>query len=189
MPTTIHHRRSIRLPEFDYSQSGAYFITIVTQNRRSLFGDIKDDELKLNEIGEMIKGCWLNLLGRFPMVTMDEFIVMPNHFHGIIIMTDGMVGSTLVVDPTGVGTSPTPTPTRTPSPTLGDIIMAFKSITTNEYIRGVKQSGWPAFNQRVWQRNYYEHIIRNDMDFQRVRDYICSNPLRWGSDEENPQKR
>ena len=150
----------------------------------------------MNEIGEMVEGCWLDLSRHYPMIDLDEFIIMPNHIHGIIIITDepvrpsvvvdqpeAGVGATLVVDQSGAGTRPAPT-----NPTLGDMMMAFKSITTHEYIIGVKQSGWPPFEKRIWQRNYYEHIIRSEEELLRVRDYINGNPLRWDLDEENLQK-
>lgn len=179
MSETNHHRRSIRLKGFDYSQAGAYFVTVVTQNRLCVFGEIQNEMMILNDIGKMIENCWLDLPNRFPTIDVDEYVIMPNHFHGIIIITDQPVGSTLVVDQTGVGTSPTPT--------VGDIIGAFKSITTHEYIIGVKRSGWSPFDRRIWQRNFYEHIIRNDADLQRVREYIQYNPLKWNLDQENPQ--
>ena len=182
-----HHRRSIRLKEYDYSQAGAYYVTIDVQNRECLFGEIVNYEMILNEAGKMIIEQWNALLERFPSIELDVYQAMPNHFHGIIIVI-APVGATLVVAPVldisqqGAGTSPAPTK----KPTLGDIIGAFKSITTHEYILGVDNKNWLQFYKRLWQRNYYEHVIRDEADLNRIRDYIQSNPANWDEDEENP---
>lgn len=187
-----HHRRSIRLKEYDYSQAGAYFVTIDAQNRECLFGEIVNYEMILNEAGKMVDEQWKAMLERFPGIELDVYQIMPNHFHGIVV-----VGATLVVAPvmdaknifengadvsSGAGTSPAPTN----KPTLGNIIGAFKSITTHEYILGVDNKNWPQFYKRLWQRNYYEHLIRDEKDLNRIRDYIQSNPSNWDKDEENP---
>ena len=182
-----HHRRSIRLKEYDYSQAGAYYVTIDVQNRECLFGEIVNYEMILNEAGKMVNEQWNALLERFPSIELDVYQAMPNHFHGIIIVI-APVGTTLVVAPVldisqqGAGTSPAPTK----KPTLGDIIGAFKSITTHEYILGVDNKNWLQFYKRLWQRNYYEHVIRDEADLNRIRDYIQSNPANWDEDEENP---
>ena len=159
-----HHRRSIHLKEYDYSQPGAYFVTIVTQGRLPLFGKIVDGEMRLNEVGRMVEKVWLSMPERFPSVALGAFVVMPNHFHGDLII----IGENSI--------------------TLGQIIGAFKSITTHEYILGVKNLGWPAFEKRIWQRNYYEHIIRNEAEADRIEGYIESNPARWNDDAENPSR-
>ncbi len=199
------HRRSIRLRGYDYSQQGAYYITLVTQTRKSLFGEIADGEMRLNEAGQMIQLTWNELPQRFPNVKLDEFVVMPTHIRAIIVITDKMnpdderagikpaptnaireqmldVGATLVVAPD----------VRDPNkdshdPTLGNIIGAWKSIVTDKYIRGVHQSKWEPFHRRLWQRGYYDHIIRDEQDLNRIREYIVNNPLRWETDEENPK--
>lgn len=184
-----HHRRSIRLRGYDYSQAGAYFITLCTQDRACLFGDVADGVMRLNDAGQMVCAEWEALPQRFPTIVLDAFVVMPNHAHGIII-TDhagvGDVGAGLVPaqdmpDLTGA----TGATTRV-APTVGDIVGAFKSVTTVLYTRGVKQSGWPAFRGRLWQRNYYEHIIRNEKSLNRIRKYILDNPARWDMDRDNP---
>lgn len=172
-------RKSIRLKEYDYSQPGAYFITIVTQGRICRFGEIKNGEMILNAAGEMVREQWLALPKRFPMIELGAFVVMPNHGHGNIIINGG---AGLV--PARYATTKRATPTV--APTLGDIIGAVKSITTVEYIRGVKKMGWPRFEKRLWQRNYYEHIIRNQKDWERIHLYIEANPSRWDGDRENP---
>ncbi|WP_299757204.1 transposase [uncultured Chloroflexus sp.] len=191
-----HHRRSIRLKGYDYSQAGAYFITIVTQDRACLFGEVVDGEMRLNDAGRMVWDEWDALPDRFPGLELDAFVVMPNHVHGIIVLTgSATVGAGLVPAPDGdmpapdgvrAGLVPAPNEATTRvAPTIGDIVGAFKSITTVAYIRGVKQSGWPPFRGRVWQRNYYEHIIRNEESLNRIRQYIADNPLRWAFDRES----
>jgi len=179
-----HHRRSIRLKGYDYSQAGAYFITLCTQDRACLFGKVVNGEMRLNDAGRMVLAEWNRLPERFPHLVLDAFVVMPNHVHGILVITDpaptagatlgatvgATVGATLVVAPT--------------APTVGNIIGAFKSRVTVEYIRGVKTSGWPPFRGRLWQRNYYEHIIRNERALNAIRQYIMENPRRWHRDRE-----
>ncbi len=172
-----HHRRSIRLKGYDYSQAGAYFVTIVTQGRVFLFGEILDGEMHLNDAGKMVEKTWLSMPERFPSVALVAFVVMPNHFHGDLIITD--VGINRVgINRAGIN----------PAPTLGQMIGAFKSLTTHEYIQGVKTLGWPAFEKRIWQRNYYEHIIRHEADADRIERYIASNPTHWDDDSENPSR-
>jgi len=176
-----HHRQSIRLKDYDYSQEGAYYVTIDVQNRECLFGEIVNYEMNMNEAGKMIDEQWNLLSERFPAVELDVYQIMPNHFHGIIVI----VGATLVVarEMAMQNTNDIRAGTR-PAPTLGDIVGAFKSITTNEYIKGVENQNWPRFYKRVWQRNYYEHIIRNEADLHRIHAYIQSNPAQWDKDKE-----
>jgi putative transposase len=188
----IHHRQSIRLKGYDYSKTGLYFITICCQDRAYLFGEIVGApvggaQMILNDAGKMIETQWLALKERFPNIELHEFIVMPNHFHGIleIVKTDvplNAVGATLVVAQNEEG-QPRGLPQRGITPTVGDMMDAFKSITTVEYIRGVKGLGWQRFNGKVWQRNYWEHIIRNEEAYQRIANYIVNNPQKWGEDK------
>jgi len=150
----------------------------------------------LNEAGCMILRWWNELPNKFPPIQTDEFIVMPNHIHGIIVIT---VGATLCGRPTLRGRPMFPTLRDRPNPvqstngrphrgapTLGDFVNWFKTMTTNEYIRGVKQGRWARFDVRFWQRNYYDHIIRNDGDLLRCQQYILDNPLKWELDENHP---
>jgi len=182
----IHHRHSIRLNWYDYSQEGWYYVTICAQNQACLFGNILNDQMQLNKAGLMVKTWWRKVSSKFPSVQTDEYIIMPNHFHGIVHITcqsrdklgqphdkSGQLHR-ISGQPHGV------------APTLGDVVNWFKTMTTNEYIRGVKQNKWPPFAEKLWQRNYYEHIIRNEEDLNHVRQYIVENPLNWGTDEENP---
>jgi len=200
-----HHRCSIRLKGYEYSQCGAYFITMVTQDRRDWLGDIVDEMMKLNDAGRMIRSVWLDMANRFYNVSMGEFQIMPNHFHGIIILNDNPRRGGPCVRPNGdpknnntgrdrVEINPTPT-NIDPNPnidtntntnaTIGDIICAFKSISTNRYINGVNMGLVPRFKKRLWQRNYYEHIIRNENEYNRIGQYIYDNPIKWGNDKLN----
>lgn len=196
--TDKYHRRSIRLKGYDYRHPGAYFVTICTQDRACLFGDVLTGEMRFNEAGRMVIGKWERISERFPNVELDTFVVMPNHIHGIIVITQN-VGAGLVPahdrDVAGAGFVPARDGATTENgattrvaPTVGNIVGAFKSITTVRYIQGVKQNGWPPFLVRLWQRNYYEHIIRNEESLNRIREYIALNPLQWHLDRENPHR-
>ena len=191
------HRRSIRLKGYDYSQAGAYFITICAQNREGLFGEIDEGgEMQLNDAGKMIVRWWDELSNKFPTFEPDAFVVMPNHIHCIVVITDAgttdaetiNVGATLGGRPDAddqphdTGQPRRVAPTR---PTLGDIMDRFKTMATNEHIRGVKQLEWKPFNRRVFQRNYYEHIIRNEWESDTIRAYIQNNPANWAADLDN----
>lgn len=167
-------RKSTRLPNYDYSESGYYFVTICTQNKTCFFGQIVEESVKLNKAGKPIDQCWLEIPNRFPTAKLHQHIIMPNHLHGII----ELVGASLVDahsrhkgQPQGI------------APTLGGIVGAFKSISTNAYIIGVKQKGWKPFNHKLWQRNYYEHVIRNEDSFREISEYIQNNPLKWQDDK------
>ncbi len=172
------HRRSLRLKEYDYAQAGAYFVTVVVQARLLLFGDVVDGEMRLNQAGATVMRVWEEMPDRFPNIEMDAFVVMPNHIHGIIVV----VGAPLVgaQDPRAT-TRVAPTGGRG----LGDVVGAYKSLTTVEYGRGVKAMDWAPFHGRLWQRNYYEHILRNEQSMEITRQYILDNPLQWAFDAEN----
>ncbi len=187
-----HRRRSIRLKGYDYSQAGAYFVTIVTQGRECRFGEIINGAMQPNEAGQIVETAWTSLPQRFPNIELDACVIMPNHLHGIVV-----VGATLVAaqDASGAnyraGINPAPTndsirAKTNPAPTLGHVVGAFKSITTHAYIQGVYDCGWSPFDKRVWQRNYYEHIIRSEIELNAIRKYIVDNPARWEQDRDNP---
>jgi REP element-mobilizing transposase RayT len=164
-----HHRRSIRLKGYDYSQPGAYFVTICTQNREHLFGLVDNGALILNEAGNMVQKWWLTLDSKFEGIEPDTFVVMPNHFHGIIKITPRLAKGE-----------------AEEAISVGRVIQWFKTMSTNEYIRGVKQHQWPPFPGKLWQRNYYEHIIHNEHVYLAVQRYIQQNPQRWWLDRFNP---
>jgi REP element-mobilizing transposase RayT len=179
-----HHRRSIRLKGYDYTLAGAYFVTIVTQGRRHLFGEVADGEIRLSEAGRMVYDVWMDLPKHYPGVELDAFVIMPNHIRGIIIL----VGA----GPRACPDTGQPQEMGQPqgvAPTLGlpGAVHRFKTMITKLYADGVKQLGWQPFPGRLWQRNYYEHIIRNDDSLDRIREYIAANPLRWHLDRENPK--
>ena len=173
-----HHRRSIRLREYDYAQAGAYFVTICTQHRECLFGDVIEGRMVLTGSGEMVESVWHRLPEHYPGVVVDTFVVMPNHIHGIVIL----VGAGPRACPQDPGQPQGVAPTLS----LPDVVHRFKSLTTARYRHGVRQAGWPPFAGRLWQRNYYEHVIRDEDDLDRVRRYIAENSLRWEEDPENP---
>lgn len=268
----IHHRRSIRLKGYDYSQAGLYYITICVQNRVCLFGnvavwaplvgaqnngnqnnrvqnvDAKNDGIKnddiiqnetgfgndngradndgsqmgrpqigrpqghtptvatmiLNDAGLMVETEWLKLTERFPNIELHEYVVMPNHFHAILQIVDAgasLVGAQSIAQnktndcdeiakgrPQGrekgrpQGHAPTADMTTTKK-TVGDMLDAFKSITTVEYIHGVKTLGWPRFYKKLWQRDYWEHIIRDERSYLKISEYIINNPKNWNTDK------
>jgi REP element-mobilizing transposase RayT len=153
----IHHRRSIRLQGYDYSQSGAYFVTICTHDRALI--------LITDAVREVVQSTWDDLPNRFAHVSLDEFVIMPNHVHGIVIFTGPDTGTT-------------------GRPGLGAVVSALKSISANAANRLLARTGQP-----FWQRNYYEHIIRSERKLNQLRQYIRDNPARWTDDPDNPESR
>ncbi|MFA5374195.1 MAG: transposase [Dehalococcoidia bacterium] len=167
-----HHRHSMRLQGYDYTREGAYFVTVGMRDRACLFGDISDGKMILNEAGMMAEKHWRDIPAHFPHIELDEFVVMPNHVHGII-----------VINCRGTACR-APTAERFGKPVAGSvptIIRSFKSAVT----KWMRQNT-PVYN--VWQRNYYEHIIRDDASLNLIRQYIMDNPSRWAEDEENPAR-
>ncbi len=183
----VKDRRSIRLSGYDYTREGAYFITICTQDRADRFGAITDGTIELNDVGRMVQNIWIELPTYYPGVDIDAFVVMPDHIHGIIILTRAeSVGAGLRACPfDGNGQPQGVAPTETAPPdrlSLPDVVHRFKSLTTARYRAGVQRHDWPAFDGRLWQRNYHEHIIRDDAELTRIRRYIADNPARLHSD-------
>jgi REP-associated tyrosine transposase len=165
-----HHRRSLRLKDYNYSQEGMYFVTLVTYKRIGLFGDINDAQVLLNDYGQIVAREWKQTGILRPNIALDMMIIMPNHIHGIIA----------IVEQKGV-LQYAPTKWKSPSQTIGAIIRGFKAATTSKINSLRKTPGQP-----VWQRNYYDHVIRNDKDLYNIRKYIIENPLSWDHDQENP---
>jgi REP element-mobilizing transposase RayT len=179
-------RRQIRLPGYDYATPGAYFVTVCAEGRACRFGTVVDGEIRLNEAGQIVRAEWMRSAEIRHEMSLDEFVVMPNHVHGIIfIHADDGTGATDVVA-AGIGaTGRSPLQQAPPGPSprsLGSFIGGFKSAATMRInaLRGTP--GTP-----VWQRNYYEHVIRDESGLQRIREYIRQNPLRWAIDRENPE--
>ena len=183
-----HHRRSIRLREYDYAQAGAYFVTICTQNRECMFGDVIEGRMVLSGSGEMIESVWHGLPEHYPGVIVNAFVVMPNHIHAVVILVGA--GASACPDgseePQGVADRPGQPQGVAPTLSLPDVVHRLKSLTTARYRREIRESGWQPFAGRLWQRNYYEHVIRDEDDLNRIRQYIAENPLRWDHDPENP---
>lgn len=172
-----HHRRNIRLKGYDYSREGLYYVTLCTQNHVCMFGKIDDGKMILNNVGQMVENEWLKLAERFENIVLHKYVVMPNYFHAIL----EIVGATLVVAQNG-GNEQTEGQPQGIAPTVGDIVGAFVSITTVEYIRRVKSGIWRPFNKKIWQRNYWEHIIRDEKSYLNILEYIINNPENWDND-------
>lgn len=154
-------RRPLRAPAYDYTASGAYFITIVTLDRAYFFGTIADDVFFPTPAGDAVSRVWQDLTSRFPTIEVDHFVVMPNHVHGLLWITDA------------------PAPQQV---SLGTIVGAFKSLAAREVNLMLKRTG------SLWQRNYYERVVRSEAELNAIRRYIDENPLRWALDAENPER-
>lgn len=193
-----HHRRSIRLPEYDYSQCGAYFVTICTRNNDSILANTEKSAVvvalaathtltiestqifELTTIGEIVERNWRKLPERFPMVSLDEYMIMPNHFHGIVVINEwdpSLQNDTIK----RVAARANPT-----NPTLGMIVVAFRSMSINNIIAHIEKNRLDMIG-KIWQRNYFEKVIRNERDLENIRTYIKNNPCNWEQDNENPK--
>jgi REP-associated tyrosine transposase len=162
-------RRTIRLQTWDYSADGAYFVTICTTQQRHLFGNIVDGVMRLNSVGTIVTDSWRWLASRYPYVTLDEWCLMPNHLHGILVLT-GRGGSR---------TAPTVTEILPRKP-LGRLIGAFKTVST-KHINQLRRTPGAI----VWQRNFWERVVRDDVEMDRIRSYVRNNPDNWAADELN----
>lgn len=156
------------MKDYDYSQAGAYFVTICTQNKECMFGDVVDGSMRVNEFGQITTTCWRDLPKHYPQIELDEFVIMPNHTHGIIVINH-------VTPEIRAGLKPAPTQKQHG---LSEIIRAFKTFSSKQINQIRNSPGVP-----VWQRNYYEHIIRNESELNRIREYNVNNPLNWETDE------
>lgn len=198
----IHHRRSIRLKGYDYSQVGLYFITICCEDRKYRFGKIENDEMTLNEYGTIAYNEWIKLTERFSNFELDVFQIMPNHMHAIIALNtvwtrftpaqnkpqnnDEIYGQSPNGQPQRLSLHLTDNDNRATArvaPTIGDIIGAYKSLVANECLK-IWKTKWVGVNPaptmgKLWQRNYHEHIIRNQQSYQKISEYIVNNPAKW----------
>lgn len=179
-----HHRRSIRLKGYDYASAGAYYVTIVAWRRECLFGEVVNGEMVLSKFGLVAKQQWEKLPNRFPNTELGAFMIMPNHMHGIVLITDGRGTAENPNDLNGESSRRAPTQERFQKPVKGSIptiIRSYKSAVSYRInlMRGT--DGVP-----LWQRNFYEHVVRNEQDLQNKTDYINANPLLWDEDDENP---
>jgi len=197
---TIHHRRSTRIEGYDYSRSGAYFFTTCVQNREHLFGEIENGRMITNHNGEIVSNFWFDLVNHYENIVLDVSVIMPNHFHGIIIITghNDAVGVGVMRDVGAIhelplrerGLTPHELPPQDLTVTghrskrrnmlLSKIMGRFKMVTSKHINISRKTPG-----VRVWQRNYWEHIVRNEDEFSRIRNYIKNNPIMWEQDKLN----
>jgi REP element-mobilizing transposase RayT len=206
----IHHRRSIRLKGYDYSQAGLYFVTICCQDNIHRFGKIENGEMLLNDFGTITYDEWVKLSERYPNLLLDVFQIMPNHIHGIIALDEMAVGATLAVAPNKNTIAPnqnavalndvgavapnqnTIAPNQnatapndvgagaSPAPTIGNIVGAYKSLVANKCLEIYKLRN--EYMGKLWQRNYWEHIIRDEKSYQNIANYILNNPANWQKD-------
>jgi putative transposase len=176
----IHHRRSIRLKGYDYSQAGAYFITICCHGMQCRFGNVgapiagaqeRNAQVHLNDFGMIAYNEWSKLPERFPYMELDVFQIMPNHIHGIVVLNDETVGAPLAG---ALKEAPT---------AVGDIVGAYKSLVMTECLRFLKQQTQETSLGKLWQRNYHEHIIRNEKSYNKIASYIINNPDNWINDK------
>jgi len=170
-------RRSIRLAGYDYSSSGVYFVTICAFRRMMLFGEIRDAKMIPHAVGALVVAAWYELPNRFPTVTLDAFALMPNHLHGIIALHKK---NRAEASGTSAEADSAP-PNSNPTPTLAHVVRTFKSLAYAAVRRRLRRTS------PMWQRNYYEHIIRPGNDLTAIQRYVWENPSRWQFDRENPQ--
>lgn len=157
------YRKPTRLRGYDYRTPAMYHVVICTLHRKCWFGHIHEACMSSNAIGTMIDNVWTAIPRQFQTVQLDAFIVMPNHLHGLVFIEPRLDGAMAA--------------------SLNDVIRWFKSMTTVRYSRGVRDLGWPPYDRAMWQRSYYDHIVRDDRDLERLRDYIEANPANWNTDQ------
>jgi REP element-mobilizing transposase RayT len=183
--TKLFYRRSLRLCGYNYSQSGAYFITICTNKRRCLFGNIVNNEVNLNELGNIVLNIWNSLPNKYSNIELDEFVIMPNHLHGIILITDvEAIHELPLQESMNVGTIHELSLGERRNMLLPKVIGYFKMNSAKIINQKILSSG-----TSLWQRNYYEHIIRNEYELDRIREYIVNNPIKWMQDYDNPDSK
>jgi putative transposase len=178
-----HHRRSIRLAGYHYGAPGAYYVTLVVRQRACLLGGVRPEGVvSLSEMGQVVKAEWLALPGHFRWARLDQYVIMPNHLHGIIVITgrgEAPAPAALNDEPPLAGASPL-RPAGTQPGSLGAIVQNFKSVSARR-LNGLRNS----VGASAWQRNYYEHVVRGPADLDRIRAYILNNPIRWAQDPLN----
>lgn len=177
-----HHRKSIRLKEYDYTNANWYYVTICSLNKENVFSKVANNKVVLNDIGLIVQEEWLRTKEIRKNIDLDDYVIMPNHIHGIIIIEYDLNELNNNGDDCRDTMHRVPTDRTFGSPipnSLSTIIGAFKAAATRRISKTLKS------HQSIWQRNFYEHIIRNDDDLYRIRKYIQLNPLKWNLDEYN----
>jgi len=190
-PTELPRRKQLRLPGYDYAFPGVYFVTICSAGKVAVFGSVSGESIVLSRAGEIVRAEWIGLAERFARLVLDEFVIMPNHLHGVLAFVGHAGGASPAggISPATTGgtttkpggASPATTGGASPSPTLFDVIGAFKSISTIKVNKLLGRRGVP-----LWQRSYYEHIVRTGEDLRKIQRYILEKPLMWSLDPENP---
>ncbi len=182
MSSSSPQRKRLRHDGYDYRKSGAYFVTICIEESLPLLGRAEQDTIALTDAGNMVTEVWQALPDTFPNAKLDTFVVMPNHLHFIIWLTELLPPQETMIrdEPHSV------TSIKNMNPSLPDVMQWFKSLTTAKYRHGVHTLGWPVFPGRLWQRSYYEHIIRSDTALYTIQRYIQENPKRWHLDRYHP---
>ena len=175
-----YYRRSLKLRKYNYSQGSMHFITICTHNRECLLGEVTDGEMQLNEHGKIVRAEWLHTEVARPNVLVDEFVIMPNHLHGILALTGGLKGEKRRGSTTRYDSTIGPPPAAVPD-SIAAIMAHFISNVTRRINAMRGTPGAP-----VWQPDYYEHVIRNEHTLERLREHIAGNPTTWDKDENNP---
>ena len=173
-------RRSVRLPRFDYSSVGMYFLTICAAQRRGVFGEIRGNDTVMSPVGEIVRTCWIEIPQHFPNVKIETYVVMPNHLHGILTI-QSKLPDTSIKDKTARTRELFGKPTPGSIPT---IVRSLKSAVSKR----VRESGL-AGGESIWQRGYYEHVLRNTREYVEATNYILLNPARWANDEDNPDRK
>lgn len=175
-----HHRRSVHLRQYDYRTAGAYFVTLCTADRSLLFGEVADDQVRLTTCGHLVGACWVWLAEQYSYLKLDAWTLMPNHLHGVLVISEVPAVAGAVRRYSTLRQQGGP-PTITKS--LGRLIGAFKTVSTKRVnvLRGTP-------GEVVWQRDYYEHVVRGERELDRIRQYIADNPRRWAMDRENPSR-
>jgi len=181
MPAKIYHRKNNRYKDYDYSSDGFYFVTVCTQNHKHLFGDIENNRMVLNRYGKIAEKYWVGLPGHYTNCTLDEFVIMPNHVHGIIIIDNGRRERSLTVPRSSLGKNlenawngQRPFPTKYGLP---EIIRGFKAFSSLE-INAIDENA--DFH---WQKSFYDHVISDENALYKIREYILNNPPKWDSDK------
>ncbi len=162
---TLPQRKRLRLKHYDYSTQGLYFLTVCCRNHICYFGSIAKDKMQLNDAGLIIEKWYLKIPEKFTNLAIHDYVIMPNHFHCVLEIMQSQ---------TAVGHA---------GPSLPDVMQWFKTMTTNDYIKNVKTNNWQRFDKRLWQRSYFEHVVRTEQNHQTIVDYIKYNPQKWADDK------
>jgi putative transposase len=195
-----HHRKSIRLKNYDYSKNGYYFITICSKDRACIFGELTvgallacaqnpctNEMITLSNIGKIIDYHWIHIPNQYENVFLDEYIIMPNHMHGIVVIDSERAQASNALSRTQAS-SALPRAQASSAPTISQIIRSFKSKSAMEYLKYVKENTL-NLSGKIWQCNYYEHIIRDNKELDQIGEYIVHNPYKWDEDDDNPENK